>query len=124
LTAEPWGIASVVDGRFTAGCVGLLNQAYELALPSRPPGGRMHVLHDWRRAVAYESQARTLMVEAAKAQRDVLGTVHILLGDAVPPLVMMGIELALLAVLPIGIDVQLLRTTSELARRVPVLRLA
>jgi hypothetical protein len=37
---------------------------------------------------------------------------------------MMGIELALLAVRPIGIDVQLLRTTSELARRVPVLRLA
>ena len=124
LTAEPWGIASVVDGRFTAECVGLLNQAYELALPSRPPGVRMHILHDWRRAVAYESQARTLMVEAAKVQRDVLGTVQILLGDAVPPLVMMGIELALLAVRPVGIDVQLLRTTSELARRVPTLRLA
>jgi len=122
LTAEPWGIASVVDGRFTAECVGLLNQAYELALPSRPPGVRMHILHDWRRAVAYESQARTLMVEAAKVQRDVLGTVHILLGNAVPPLVMMGIELALLAVRPIGTDIRVLRTAEELRAELPRLR--
>ncbi len=62
------------------------------------------------------------MVEAAKVQRDVLGTVHILLGNAVPPLVMMGIELALLAVRPIGTDIRVLRTAEELRAELPRLR--
>lgn len=124
LTAEPWGIASRVPGpkgRFTVACANLLSeQGYPLALKHRPPNSpRMTIVHDWRNAVAYDAAARTAMVEAAKVQKDVLGPVYLLLGPQMPPLVMMGIELATLALRPLGMDITVVRDEAELRKHLP-----
>jgi hypothetical protein len=128
LTEEPWGVLTWIPGprgRFTADCVRLLmNDGWPLAMARRPPGQLMTIVHDWRNVMAYESEARSLMVDAARLQRDDIGRVYMLLGESVPPLVMMGIELATLALRPIGTDIRVLRTPEELRAELPRLRVA
>ena len=127
LTTEPWGIASRVPGprgRFTLACANLLSDVgYPLALKHRPPNSpRMTIVHDWRNVVAYDAAARSAMVEAAKVQKEVLGPVYLLLGPQMPPLVMMGIELATLALRPLGMDITVLRDETALRKHLPNLR--
>lgn len=122
----PWGFVSwfpLPRARFTVEAARYMGgHVRDAILPRRPPGGRLTVVHSWENVVGYDSAARQAMVDIGRTMKDELGDSYIVLGEGVPPLVRMGVDVASVALRPFGVRLTLGRSFAEVAARIPGLR--
>lgn len=114
---RPWGYVSFFErprSRLTDRAARFLSgEVRDAVLAVRPAGARLHVVHDWRNVVGYDSAARAHLVDVVRNTQSELGPCAFLLGENAPSIVRMGVDVAAIALRPLGVDVAVVSSLDD-----------